>query len=436
MGQRPARWRLWSPLRLPSHRASSASLAGAYPFLALAPLDRGVYVGSDAFTGSAFCFDPWTLYADGLLTNPNVLLAGVIGQGKSALAKSLAVRSIAAGRRVYVPGDPKGEWAAVAEAVGGRVIALGHGLDARLNPLDAGQPDTAVGAASGVRPRQLRLLSSLAETTLGRELYASEHTAIDAALTCAVHRTGLSPTVPDVITALADPDPEAAAADGVSSAQRATDGRDLAHGLRRLVKGDLAGLFDGPSTVVLDDQAPMVVLDLSRLGSHDDALAIAMTCTSAWLEGSLAASQGQRWIIYDEAWRLLHSLPLLRRMQAQWKLSRAHGIANLLILHRLSDLDAVGAAGSEARALAEGLLADCSTRVIYRQETDQLTAASAALGLTSTERDLLPALPRGTGLWKIPNRSYVVHHRLHPEEATVFDTDAAMRGPESLGRSR
>ena len=430
----PARWRLWSALHLPSHRASSATLAGAYPFLAPAQLDRGVYVGSDAFTGSAFCFDPWTLYADGLLTNPNVLLAGVIGQGKSALAKSLAVRSIAAGRRVYVPGDPKGEWAVVAEAVGGTVIALGHGLDTRLNPLDAGHAGSVLSAMSAVRPRQLRLLSSLAETTLSRDLHASEHTAIDAALTTAVHRAGLSPTIPEVITALVDPDPAAAALDGVSSAQRATDSRDLVHGLRRLVKGDLAGLFDGPSTVTLDDQAPMVVLDLSRLGSHENALAIAMTCTSAWLEGSLAAGQGQRWIIYDEAWRLLRSVPLLRRMQAQWKLSRAHGIANLLILHRLSDLDAVGAAGSEARALAEGLLADCSTRIIYRQETDQLTAAGAALGLTSTERDLLPALPRGTGLWKIPNRSYVVHHRLHPEEATVFDTDAAMRDPHSSGR--
>src|SRR5450756_3036425 len=96
----------------------------------------------------------------------------------------------------------------------------------------------------------------------------------------------------------------------------------------------------------------MVVLDLSRLGSDDDALALAMTCASAWLEGAVAAVGGFRWIVYDEAWRLLRSAPLIRRMQSQWKLSRAHGIANLLILHRLSDLDAVGAVGSESRALS------------------------------------------------------------------------------------
>ena len=282
--------------------------------------------------------------------------------------------------------------------------------------------------AAAVRAGQLRLLASLSETTLGRDLRASEHTALDASLDAAMRDTGGRATVPDVIAALTAPDDDAARLDGTTVKERVEDGRDLSHGLRRLVRGDLAGLFDGPSTVTLDDSLPMVVLDLSRLGSHEDALAVAMACTSAWLETALAHTGGQRWIVYDEAWRLLRSAPLVRRMQAQWKLSRAYGIANLMVLHRLSDLAAVGAAGSESRALAEGLLADCSTRVVYRQETDQLAEVSSSLGLTDTERDLLPALPRGTGLWKVANRSYLVQHRLHELEAVAFDTDASMLG--------
>ncbi len=423
------RWRAGRALRLPCHRASSMSLAGAYPFLATPALTSGVYVGSDALSGAPFCFDPWSLYADGLLTNPNMLLAGVIGQGKSALAKSLAVRSIAVGRRVYVPGDPKGEWAAVARALGGKVISLGPGLPTRLNPLEVhGSRTTTSVAASAARAGQLRLLASLTETTLGRSIHPREHTALDAALTSATRNAKGSPTIPHVIEALLEPDSHEATLDACTVADRVLDGREASHGLRRLVRGDLAGLFDGPSTEALDDAAPIVVLDLSRLGSHEDAVAVAMACTSAWLEGSLTAGGGPRWIVYDEAWRLLRSLPLVRRMQAQWKLSRAYGVANLLILHRLSDLDSVGAAGSEVRALAEGLLADCSTRVVYRQETDQLAGVGKSLGLTATERQLLPAVQRGTGLWKVANRSYLVHHHLHPEEAEVFDTDSSMRG--------
>ena len=445
----------WGRLRVPSHRASSVTLAGAYPFLAPMPCLDGVPLGVDAITGEPFCFDPWTLYAAGHLTNPNVALAGVIGSGKSALAKSLAVRAVAAGRQAYVPGDPKGEWAPVAHALGGVVVRLGPGLPARLNPLQAttSAPGDLQAAVRSDREGG-RTLAAIAETLLARSLRSGERVALDAALPSA-SQSGPA-QIAAVVAALTDPDPAQAFADGVALADRVADGTEIAHALRRLLRGDLAGMFDGPSTVALDPAAPMVVIDLSALGSDDTAVAVAMTCAAAWLESALAhrtrsdragsdrtddassgavggagggdAGGGGRWVIYDEAWRLLRSPALLRRMQAQWKLSRAHGIANLLVLHRLSDLDAVGSGGSESRALAAGLLADCSTRIVYRQEADQLTGIEAGLGLTDTERVLLPTLPRGCGLWKLPRASYVAHHRLHPDESVVYDTDSAMRG--------
>ena len=420
---REGRLQSWLPLRLPPHRASSSTLAGAYPFLSPPPppVDRA-FVGTDALTGERFAFDPWDLYAAGALTNPNVLLAGVIGQGKSALAKSLAIRSIAYGRRVYVPADPKGEWAVVADAVGGTVVRLAAGSATRINPLDAASSDPVT--AHGQR---LRLLTALAEATLGRPLGPPEHSAVDAALRAAVIACGdRQVTIPDVAATLAEPDRDSASADGTTVSERTADGRDLLHAIRRLIRGDLAGLFDGPSTVTVDQDTPMLVLDLSAL--DDEPLAIAMTCAAGWVESAIVApGTGPAWVIYDEAWRVLRLEPLVRRMQAQWKLARAYGLANMLILHRLSDLDAVGDAGSRARSLAAGLLADCSTRIVYRQESDQVAAAVAALGLSTTERDVLTALPRGTGLWSVPGRSYVVHHLLHPDELAVLDTDQAFR---------
>ena len=122
----PAALRSYRKLKVQPHRATSDVLAGAYPFLAEAGLGSdGVLIGTDSWSGAAFVYDPWVLYEQGVLTNPNQLLAGVIGKGKSMLAKSLATRSIAFGRKVYVPGDPKGEWSVVAHAVGGQVIELG-----------------------------------------------------------------------------------------------------------------------------------------------------------------------------------------------------------------------------------------------------------------------------------------------------------------------
>ncbi|WP_435124575.1 ATP-binding protein [Actinacidiphila sp. bgisy144] len=424
-------------LKLPAHRMTTAVAAGAYPFLAEGGLGaEGTYIGRDVHSEASFVFDPFALYGrlDGF-TNPNLLLAGVIGQGKSALAKSIALRSVAFGYRVYVPCDPKGEWTPVAEALGGRSVALGPGLPGRLNPLDAAPRPPSVAEADWageVRKRRLLLLGSLARTVLGRDLLPMEHTALDITLDAVSARadaTGCTPLLGDIAAALATPSVLDEAA-GTVAGHLSGAARDLAHAMRRLVRGDLAGMFDAPSTVAFDAEAPMLTIDLSRLGGSGDdtGLVLAMTCASAWMESALSdpGGGGRRWIIYDEAWRLMRHIGLLQRMQAQWKLSRGLGIANLMVIHRLSDLLTAGDAGSRGRALAEGLLADCSTRIIYRQEADQLHAAASLLGLTSVETEAIAHLTRGRGLWKVAGRSFIVQHLLHSHELQLFDTDARM----------
>lgn len=187
----------------------------------------------------------------------------------------------------------------------------------------------------------------------------------------------------------------------------------------------LAGLFDGPSTEVFDPSLPMISLDLSQVTENSTLISVLMTCSSAWMEAALLdPAGGQRWCIYDEAWRLMSQPALLKRMDAHWRLARAYGIANAMIFHKVSDLDNVGDQGSAMRGLANSLLANAETRIIYRQESDQLGPTSTALGLTGTEQSLLPTLGVGQGLWKIKGKSYVIQHQLHPAENRLFDTSA------------
>ncbi|WP_236047299.1 ATP-binding protein [Streptacidiphilus fuscans] len=423
-------------VKLAPHRMTTAIASGAYPFLAEGGLGaHGIYIGRDVHAEGSFCFDPFELYGklDGF-TNPNILLAGVIGMGKSALAKSLALRAIAHGYRIYVPCDPKGEWTQVSSALGGQTIALGPGLPGRLNPLDAPARPHGFNPqdwAGEVRKRRLMLVGSLARTVLGRDLHPMEHTALDVALDHTTADQQRTPLLGDIAQLLGNQD-ELNRAAGDHTGQLGSAARDLAHALRRLIHGDLAGMFDAPSTVAFDPTAPMLSIDLSRLGSagDDTGLVLAMTCASAWMEAALAdPTGGRRWVVYDEAWRVLRHTALLERMQSQWKLARGLGIANLMVIHRLSDLLAAGDAGSRGRALAEGLLTDCSTRIIYRQEADQLAATAHLLGLTGVETAAVSQLPRGRGLWKVAGRSFVTHHVLHPAELQLFDTDARM-GPK------
>ena len=425
---------------LPAHQVTTRHLGAAYPLLTEAGLGhRGVLVGHDLLGGS-FVHDPFELYAAGVVSNPNMIVFGQIGRGKSAFVKTYLWRHAVFGRRAWVV-DPKGEYGPLAEAWGVHPVALRPGGPVRLNPLDPGADDGVAGAEiAGADERRAGLLASLAAACLGRPVLPRERAATDLALGTVCGRHGV-PTLPAVVEALLDPAEEAARSVRTDRAALLEDGRDVALELRRLVHGDLRGMFDGPTTEGLDLAAPLVVLDLSAL-YDSPALGILMTCATAWLQAVLArqasartaaaaggpAGSGHVLVVVDEAWAVLANLGVARWLQASWKLSRAYGVANVAVLHRLSDLRAVGGEGSEQVGLASGLLADSETRVVYAQSPGEVAAARELLSLSPTEADLLPQLRRGVALWKVGRRSFLVQHVLGPGERSLVDTDAAMIG--------
>ena len=434
--------------KVPAHQVTTRNLGAAYPFIAEAGLgQRGVVIGDDLLGGS-FVFDPFELYAAGIVSNPNMVVFGQIGRGKSAFVKSFLWRQAVFGRRAWIV-DPKGEYADLADAWGVRPVALRPGGAIRLNPLDRGpEEDTPEGCTraegtDATARRRMELLASLGSACLGRGLAPRERAALGAALgeTVALYD---NPTVPRVVEALLAPSVEAARSLRTERSVLLEDGRDVALELRRLVHGDLAGMFDGPTTPGLDLSAPLVVLDLSALYTSA-ALGVLMACATAWLQAALArtaeaggarardgAAGGRFFLVVDEAWAILSNLGVARWLQSSWKLSRAFGVSNVAVLHRVSDLRSVGASDSEQVALAQGLLSDSETRVVYAQSPGEIEAAAELLSLSDTESDLLPQLRRGIALWKVGQRSFLVQHRLSALERRIVDTDAAMTA--SAGR--
>jgi hypothetical protein len=422
--------------RVPAHVATTRHLGAAYPLVSEAGLGHhGVLIGRDLLGGS-FVYDPFSLYGQGVVTNPNMVVFGQIGRGKSSFVKSYLWRQAVFGRRAWVV-DPKGEYGPLARAWGVQPVALYPGGSVRLNPLDTageprrgsragvGGPDGA-GAKDDAWRRRIELTTSLAVSCLGRDLLPRERAAIDAALTEATAQTGSAPTLPRVVSALLDPTTEAARDLRTDQARLMEDGRDVALELRRLVHGDLRGMFDGPTTPGLRLDAPLVVLDLAAV-YNSPALGVLMACATAWLQGALLAHRRhQVVVVVDEAWAILSNLGVARWLQASWKLSRAFGVANMAVLHRLSDLHAVGASDSEQVSLAEGLLADSETRVVYAQSPGEVERTGDVLGLTETEAALVTQLRRGVALWKVGQRSFLVEHRLSPEEQGLINTDGAM----------
>jgi len=436
-------------LRLPRHEATTAQVGACYPFGGTPSLGiHGVVIGRDLY-GGVFCYDPFELYRRGLCTNPNMVVLGQIGRGKSALVKSYLCRQAVLGRRVFVL-DPKGEYAPLGRALGVEPIVLYPGGPVRVNPLDS------AGATGGEEAAQesstMALLEALCSSSLRRPLLPREVAALDIAL-AAVAPVGrrargsspsspaqlgvlsarsssapLAPTLPEVIASLLDPSERAGTALGTTRATLIEDGRDLALVLRRLVEGDLWGMFDGPTTAGIDPRAATVIVDLSAV-YHSSALPAVMACAMSWFEAGLERSSGVQTIfVVDEAWAVLADIGVARFLAASFKLARARGVANLAVLHRVSDLSAVGAAGSVEANLSRGLLADSETTVCFAQPRSEIEVSATALGLSRREAELLPRLGRGVALWRIGRRSFLVEHRMVPAEMALTDTDQQLLG--------
>jgi type IV secretory pathway VirB4 component len=398
-----------------AHRVTSAHLQAAYPFVAEGGLPCShVYVGRDLF-GSSFVFDPWELYQQRIITGLNMLVLGMIGRGKSALVKSLLLRSALHGTKGVVF-DVKGEYGAPAQALGCTPLRLAPGGTVRLNPLDP---------RSSAR-EQAELVEALAATALSRPLRPEERTELELALADAHQRPAGETTLPQVVDALLAPTGQMAAGIHTTPGAMAASCREVALEMRRLCDGALAGMFDGPTTAGVDFTAPLVVVDLSAV-YHSPALPVVMTCVAAWLQTALASEDaGRRIVVMDESWRMFSHLAIAAWMQQSFKLSRASGTMNVMVMHRLSDLASAGAAGSHQVRLAEGLLSDTETRVIYGQPPSEVEHARELLGLSDTEARILPNLPRGQALWKVGTRSFLVEHRLSAAETTLVDTDGRM----------
>jgi hypothetical protein len=112
-----------------------AHFCSVYPFHADAGFgERGALIGANVTAGLAgFFFDPFEFYAQGHLTNPNVIVMGSVGFGKSATVKALIRRLNAVygdGRYLAII-DPKGEYGALAADLGrpgasrGRRVGVG-----------------------------------------------------------------------------------------------------------------------------------------------------------------------------------------------------------------------------------------------------------------------------------------------------------------------
>ena len=348
--------------------------------------------------GGDFVLDPFDAYRAGIVTNPNVVVAGSIGAGKSTVVKMTIDRALRRGRRAVVV-DPKGEYGALARVHGVRPFTLGR--DGWCWPPDLDERAT------------LDFVHTLLSSAKGLALTDEERYVVE--------RTWRSRSKPR---------PQRVLAELYSRLEVYLDDtsrgpeRSLALTLRRFVAGDLARLFDGEGAP-FDFTTKLVVLDVSAYWTSPALSVAALSAVAA--AQHLGASPEPGYLVLDESWALLGDDASLRWLQGSWKLSRARGVSHVLVLHRWSDVKSVGAPDSAQHARALGLLRDCETVWLLRQPLDEATEMAAVLGLSEREARSLTTLARGAALVRYGTARSLVRLRADERDRALIDSDAAMR---------
>jgi type IV secretory pathway VirB4 component len=397
-------------VRLHKMRVSTAEWSTVWPWqhAPAVPL-AGPVVGVENTAGGApFGLDPFVWHERGYVSNPNVVISGAPGYGKSALVKAMLWWLVGvSGYRMAVT-DVKGEYRLLADALGVPVVDLYPGGPTRINPLD----DPA---------GRVEFVGSLAGLCLQRPLTVADRAVIGASLNALPARPVLSDLmgvwrdIPERVTAELD----------VSRGEAAEMVRDLRYGFGELLSGPYAGMFDGPTTVSLDTPRGFVT-DISRCGRDPRLAEFALSVGIRTTRQLVTSRPGRTLIVSDESWKAAKYRSVVNDLQSNLKLGRSEGIANILLMHRMAELglQSDGRTGD----IADTLISDSDTRIAFHQGDDRdLAVCAARLQLPDSSVAELAKLAKHQFVFQAGERRGVVTTVLSPRLAELTFTDQAMR---------
>ncbi|MGW8989036.1 ATP/GTP-binding protein [Streptomyces zhihengii] len=406
-------------------RTTTATASGLYPAVGAPSSDpRGVIIGREIYSGKAYIYDPFVLYdpsARERLPSGHVLVLGKSGFGKSSLEKCYVLRQLRFRDRSFCILDAQGEdgvgeWDSIARALGVTPVRLIYGGEegegVRLNPLDPRIPSQY----------QFKILCSMVEIIAGPLTSESEF-ALSNAHTSAQGRAGRENRVAvlsDIHDALTNPEPAMLGKRQVGAEQMVAWGQPASLAMDQLCSQtrDLAGLFNGPTTLGIDLDARLIVFDLTRLPREGEAMPLLMSVIGPWLRYAWiqTGDSTKRTLIVEEAWHILSHRPVARLFEEFVRYGRRLGLSFWAILHHLGDLMV------DEAPEAAAILKLTATRVLYHMDKAEADVTADYLQLPDWAREALTdgasRCSPGRAVWQVGNRMHLVEHiRSHTENA-------------------
>ena len=271
--------------------------------------NEALYYGLNALSNNMIMVDRK------LLKNPNALILGTPGSGKSFSAKREIANSFLVTDDDIIISDPEAEYAPLVSRFGGQVIKISPTSDQYINPMDINMDYSG----DGDNPISLKtdFILSLCELIIGNKdgLKPVEKTVIDRCIRQIYQRYFENPG-PENMPVLED-------LYNALLAQEEPEAKHVATALEIYVRGSL-NVFNHRTNVELTNR--LVCYDIKDLGKQLKKIGMLIVEDQVWGRVSTNRSQGKStWYYMDEAHLLLKDEQTAAYTVEIWKRFRKWG---------------------------------------------------------------------------------------------------------------
>ena len=358
---------------------NTGPLSSTFPFISFdLSSNEGILYGINKHNNSLVLFDRFTL------PNPNSVIFGTSGSGKSYCIKLEILRSLMLGTDVVVI-DPENEYRFLVDAVGGSFFNISLSSLNHVNPFDLPTPREEELPEDVLRTNIMNLVG-LIRVMLGG-LTPEEDAIMDQALTETYAAKDITAESDPALWGKKEGLPFPIMSDLEEVLSTMEGAESLVRRLQRFTKGVYSNFFNQPSNVNMNTR--LVVFGIRDM--EDELRPIALFMILRYIWKTIASQLKKRMLVIDEAWWLMKNEDGASFLFGTVKRARKYYLGVTTITQDLNDF--------MKSTYGQPIITNSSLILLMKQSPATIETVKKTFNLTDEEKLLLLETPVGEGIF-------------------------------------
>ena len=367
---------------------TTAGLAAMFPIARTkSSVKEGIYFGRDLFTGLPMNLETFTQG----LANANIAIFGVPGSGKSVTVKTIVGRTALINRRSSIL-DIEGEYVALTERLGGRIIKVRQSVPVGINlfDIDIDEDEGFIDIDSKITEIRA-IMNGIINKYEDRTMKPNEIADIEQAVKEVYREKGITKDASSIY------EKEGGKIEGKitfgnikKKMPTLTDfhrvmkekikNKSLTATLSNFLSGNTLGIFDCQSTLKLNDQ--VICFDISEIKDEIMRYYVSLVLTT-WITNKYMATKerNERYVVVDEAWNLFKNKETADFIENLARRARKKRVAMILATQHLSE--------ARQNSQTEATINCCDTIIILKQSIGNIDEIMKFFKLPIGAREIL-----------------------------------------------